>query len=65
MQTVSSGEGYLGDIFGTDLDLMIPRAEINLGEHLSSHYLIKQEVNAGWWILVFDGDDIKRSIIHT
>jgi hypothetical protein len=29
-------EKALADIFGTNLDLVIPRAKINLGEHLSS-----------------------------
>jgi hypothetical protein len=36
IEAVSSGEGYLRYIFGTNLDLMISRVEINLGEHLSS-----------------------------
>jgi hypothetical protein len=36
MEHVSCGEGFFGNIFDTNLDLMIPRVEINLGEHLSS-----------------------------
>jgi hypothetical protein len=34
---VSRRESRLGDIFSTDFNLMIVRAEINLGEHLGSH----------------------------
>jgi hypothetical protein len=35
-ETISSSEGCLGYIFGTNLDLVIVRAEINLGEQLGS-----------------------------
>jgi hypothetical protein len=45
--------------------LMIAGAEINLGEHLGSRQLIKQDVNAWKMILILDGDCIQWSIIHT
>jgi hypothetical protein len=35
-ETISCSEGCLGYIFSTNLDLVIARAEINLGEHLGS-----------------------------
>jgi hypothetical protein len=36
IQTISHRESRLGDIFGTNLNLMIAGAEINLGENLDS-----------------------------
>jgi hypothetical protein len=37
IQTISHREGRLGYIFGMNLDLVIARVKINLGEHLGSH----------------------------
>jgi hypothetical protein len=48
-----------------DFNLMISGEEINLGEHLGSRQLIKQDVDDGKGILVLDSDFIQRSIIHT
>jgi hypothetical protein len=36
LKPISRSESSLGNIFGMDFNLMITRAEINLGEHLSS-----------------------------
>jgi hypothetical protein len=36
LETISCSEGHLGYIFGTNIDLVIVRAEINFGEHLGS-----------------------------
>jgi hypothetical protein len=40
-QAVASGEGGLGNVGLSDLQLMISSAEINLGEHLGSIQLIE------------------------
>jgi hypothetical protein len=64
-EAISCSEGRLGYIFGINLDLVIARAEVNLGEHLGSRKLIKQDVSVWKWILVLDSDYIERSIIHT
>jgi hypothetical protein len=37
IKTISHRERCLGDIFGTDLNLMVVEAEMNLGEHSGSH----------------------------
>jgi hypothetical protein len=37
IETISCSEGHLGYIFGTNLDSMIARADINFGEHLGYH----------------------------
>jgi hypothetical protein len=36
IKPLSRREGYLGDIFDMNLNLMIAGAEINFGEHLGS-----------------------------
>jgi hypothetical protein len=36
IESIPRREGCLGYIFGTNLDLVIPGAEINPGEHLGS-----------------------------
>jgi hypothetical protein len=43
---------------------MVTRMEIDLEEHLNSHYLIKKDVNAGQMILILDGDCIEWAIIN-
>jgi hypothetical protein len=62
---VSRSEGSLGDIFDTDLNLVIIGVEINLGEHLGSCLLITQDIDVWKRILVLDGDCIQWSVIHT
>jgi len=47
-----------------NLDLMIARPQINLREYLSLRQLIKQDINVGKRIFVFDGDGIEWTIIH-
>jgi hypothetical protein len=37
IETISHREGRLGYILSTNLNLVIARAEINLGEYLGSH----------------------------
>jgi hypothetical protein len=65
IKPVSHRESRLGDIFITDFNLMIAGAEINLGEHLGSRQLIKQDIDAWERILVLDGDCIQRPVILT
>jgi hypothetical protein len=48
-----------------DLDLMITRTEIDFGKDFSTGKLIKENVDAGQWIFVLDGDDIQRSAVNT
>jgi hypothetical protein len=46
-----------------DLDLIITQSKINLGEHLSTCQLIKQEVDVWQWVHVLDCHRIEWSII--
>jgi hypothetical protein len=62
IETVSGGESSLWDIF-TDLDLMLARMKVNLRKDLRSNQLIKQEINAGQWILVLHCHCVEWSII--
>jgi hypothetical protein len=65
VQPVLGGEDSLRDIFWTDLDLMITRTEINLGKNSCTGKLIIENVDAGQWIFVLDGDVIQRSVVNT
>jgi hypothetical protein len=65
IKPISHRESRLGEIFITDFNLMIVGVEINLGEHLGSRQLIKQDIDAWKRILILDGDYIQRSVIHT
>jgi hypothetical protein len=53
------------NVFWMDLDLMITRMKIGLGEELSTGKLIKKNVDAGQWIYILDGDSIQGSVINT
>jgi hypothetical protein len=46
IETVSSEESSLRNIFFMDLDLMITHSKIDLWEHLRANQLIEQQVNA-------------------
>jgi hypothetical protein len=47
IQPVPGREYILRDVFWIDLDLMITRTKIDLGEDLSTGKLIKENVDAG------------------
>jgi hypothetical protein len=64
IQPIPSRECSLRDVFRMDLDLMITRTKIYLGEDLCTDQLIKQDINTRKWILVLDGDNVQRPIIH-
>jgi hypothetical protein len=63
IKAISGRESRLRDIFFTDLDLIITRSKVNLGEHLSTWQLIEQEVDAGQQVPVLDCHRIEWSII--
>jgi hypothetical protein len=65
IQPISGREDNLREIFQTDLDLMITRTKIDLGKDSCTAKLIKENVDAGQWIHVLDGDDIQRPIVNT
>jgi hypothetical protein len=48
-----------------DLDLMIIRMKIDLGKDFTTRKLIKENVDAGQWVLVLDSDGIQRSVVNT
>jgi hypothetical protein len=65
VQPVPGRESSLRNIFWTDLDLMITQMEIDLGKDSCIGKLIKENVDAGQWILILDGDNIQRSVVNT
>jgi hypothetical protein len=44
---------------------MITRTEIDLEKDFSVGMLIKENVDAGQWIFVLDGDGIQSSVVNT
>ena len=44
---------------------MITGVKIDLGEYSISDKLIKEDINVGERVLVFDSDHIERSVDHT
>jgi hypothetical protein len=65
IKPISGRESRLRNITGPDLDLMLARAKVYLGEYFGAHQLIKQYINVGQWILVLDGHRIERAVIDT
>jgi hypothetical protein len=65
VQLVPGRECSLRDVFWTDLDLMITRMKINLGEDLNTGKLIEENVDAGQRIFVLDRNGIQRPVINT
>jgi hypothetical protein len=65
IQPVPGREGSLRNIFWTDLDLMITRTAINLVKDSSTGKLIKENVDAGQWVLVLDRDGIQGPVVDT
>jgi hypothetical protein len=47
-----------------DLDLVITRTEIDLEKDPSTDKLIKENVDAGQWILVLHRDGIQRPVVN-
>jgi hypothetical protein len=65
VKTVTSGESGFRNITSSNLDLMITRTKVDLGENFGSSQLIKKNINSGKRIFVLDGDCIERWVIHT
>jgi len=65
IQPIPRRESHFRYILRTDLDLMVPRPQINLGEYLSLGQLIKQDINVRKRILILDGYRILGTIVDT
>jgi hypothetical protein len=65
IQPIPGGEGNPRDVFRTDLDLMVTRMEIDLQKYLCNGKLIKNDADAGQWVLVLNSDSIQGPIIDT
>jgi hypothetical protein len=48
-----------------DLDLMITQTKIDLRKDSCTSKLIKENIDAGQWILVLDSDDIQGPVVNT
>jgi hypothetical protein len=65
VKAITSGESGFRDVTGSNLDLMITKTKVDLGENFGSSQLIKKNIDSGKRIFVLDGDYIERSVIHT
>jgi hypothetical protein len=65
IQPIHGRECSLGNVFWTNLDLIITRMKIDLGEEFSTGKLIKKNVDAGQRVFVLDSDGIQRPVINT
>jgi hypothetical protein len=61
---ISSAEGCFLHIFLMYADLVITRAEIDLGEHPGTMELVSEVINQGDWESIFDGDVVEGMIIN-
>mgnify|MGYP005835591863 CR=1 FL=1 len=52
------------EYLGSDFQLVVPRSEVDLGEHLGPIELIKQIFDLGKWILVLDCNFIEGAIVN-
>ena len=64
IQAVSGYKCRLGNMLGSDFQLVVPRSEVDLGEHLGPIELIKQIFNLGKWILVLDCNFIEGAVVN-
>jgi len=64
IEPIPHRESSLRYIFRTDLDLMIPKSQINLGEYLGFRQLVKQDINVRKRVLILDGHRIQGAIVH-
>jgi hypothetical protein len=65
LQPIPGREGSLRNIFWVDLDLMITQMKINLRKDSYTDKLMKENVDAGQWILVLDSDGIQWPVVNT
>jgi hypothetical protein len=65
IQPILGRECSPGNVFRTNLDLIITRMKIDLGEEFSTGKLIKKNVDAGQRVFVLDSDGIQRPVINT
>jgi hypothetical protein len=65
IQSITSGEGSLGNAALSYLKLVINGPKINFLEDMSSIHLIKQIFNPRERVFVFDGNIIEFLVIHT
>src|ERR1041384_2910979 len=58
-----SAEGCLGNVLLTDTNLVVPHLQIKLEKHLCSMQLLKQVIDVGQRVLVFDGLLVDATVV--
>jgi hypothetical protein len=44
---------------------VITRTKVDFGKDFSTDKLMKQDIDAGQWVLVLDSDGVQWSVVHT
>jgi len=65
IEAIPSAERRLGDVLLLDADLVVARAEVNLGEETCTMEAIQEVVDAGDGVPVLDGDLVEGTVVHT
>src|SRR3954468_2174025 len=63
IQSVASAERCLGNVLLTDTNLVVPHFQIKFGKHLCSIQLVKQIIDVGQRVLVFDGLLVDTTVV--
>jgi hypothetical protein len=64
VEAISSFEGGLPFISGSDPDLMIPTPQVNLGKDCCSMQLVNQIIKSRYWKAVLDGNFVNGSAVN-
>src|SRR4051812_27655427 len=64
IMTVPGAKSHFGDIILVDLDLVIARAEVNLGKYLGFIETINQIINQGNGKTILDSDLVQGSVVN-
>src|SRR3954453_18407205 len=65
VMAISGTECSFLDIIFVDSNLMIPRAQVNLGEHLGMVKLVHEVLNERDGEPILDGDLVQGAVVHT
>jgi signal recognition particle receptor subunit beta len=64
IKTITSGKCGFRNVARSNLDLVVARTKVDLREDFGTSQLIKQNINSGKRVFVFDGDCIEWWIIY-
>ena len=60
---VAGAKGGLRDVLGGNTNLVVPGAEVDLGEHLGTVQAVQELINAGQGVGVADGLLVQSTVV--